>query len=369
MSSKITNNQHWMSQAIALAESAAAQADPNPHVGCVIVKDGELIASGATQPAGHAHAEVVALTKAGTAAAGSSVYVTLEPCAHHGRTPPCVEALVKAKVAKVFIACEDPNPLVAGKGVLLLQEAGIETALGLFANEAKEMNRGFIKRMYTGMPYVTAKMGVSVDGRSAIANGDSNWISNDQSRYDAHVYRASMSAIITTANTVLADDPRLTARNGDELYDRQPLRIVLDPQAKVPTSAKVFHQAGNTLLVVAEEKLHQATQTFSDNEHLEIIASPSENNHFDLTALLQKLGRREINNVLLEAGAEFQGECISAGIVDELRVYLAPFLLGRSNFGALQLPEINTMQARTELILSNVKRIGDDVRLVYHFKK
>lgn len=368
MSSIITNNdQHWMREALRLAKSAESQADPNPHVGCVIVNNGEIVGSGATLSVGNAHAEVVALQEAGEKAIGATVYVTLEPCAHHGRTPPCVNALIKAKVAKVIIACEDPNPQVAGKGVQMLHSAGIETLLGFISEEAKELNRGFIKRMQTGMPFVTAKMGVSVDGRSAIATGDSNWISNANSRADAHEYRACMSAILSTAKTVLADDPRLTARKGDGYYERQPLRIILDQQSQVPASAKVFHQAGRSLLVVSSEKLGEANDNFSSNSQVDVISCDVVNGHFDLVALMKELGRREINNVLLEAGADFQGACIQSGVVDELRVYLAPILLGQSPFQTLQLPELSDMQARKKLKLMDIKRIDDDVRLTYHF--
>lgn len=370
MSSIITtNDQHWMREALRLAKSAESQADPNPHVGCVIVRNGMLVGSGATRTVGNAHAEVVALQEAGVKAEGATVYVTLEPCAHHGRTPPCVDALIKAKIAKVIIACEDPNTQVAGKGVQMLHSAGIETLLGLISEEASELNRGFIKRMQTGVPFVTAKMGVSVDGRSAIANGDSNWISNSDSRADAHEYRSTMSAILSTAKTVLADDPRLTARKGDDLYKRQPLRIILDPQSKVPARAKVFHETGESLLVVSPEKLNETKSKFSDFTQVECTSSQVVNGHFNLKILMHEFGRREINNLLLEAGADFQGECINAGIVDELRIYIAPLLLGQSPFGALQLPEISNMQERSELHLLDVKRIGDDVRLIYQFKQ
>lgn len=358
-----------MREALELAQSSAAIADPNPHVGCVLVKNAKMLGAGATQAVGFAHAEVVALAEAGDAADGATAYVTLEPCAHQGRTPPCVNALIKAKVAKVIIACADPNPLVAGKSIEKFRQAGIECETGLLANEAQTLNRGFIKRMHTGVPFVTAKMGVSVDGRSAIATGDSNWISNAQSRADAHQYRSSMSAIVTTANTVLADDPRLTARDQDDLYPRQPLRIVLDAKARVPNSAKVFHQPGNTLLIVAGENLSSAQKQFSDNARVEVMALSADSSHFELHELMQELGRREINNVLLEAGAEFQGQCIAAGIVDELRMYLAPMLLGRSPFGIVQLPELASIQDRQELKLQDVKTIVNDVRLIYHFQK
>lgn len=357
----------YMSLALQKARESAAIADPNPHVGCVLVKNRQIIGSGSTQKVGAAHAEIMALHEAGAAAGGADVYVTLEPCAHQGRTPPCVNSLIENKVKRVVIACEDPNPVVAGKSIAKLKAAGIETLVGLLSNEAKELNRGFIKRMQIGLPFVTAKMGVSIDGRSAIENGDSHWISSDQSRQHAHQYRSTMSAILSTASTVLADDPRLTARDGDVLFPRQPLRIILDVKGEVLPSAQLFQQPGNTLLVVSEENLIETKRNFYEPKNLDIMSSPIIGNHFDLNVLMQKLGRREINNILLEAGADFQGACIAAGIVDELRVYLAPLLLGHSNFGILQLPALKAMQERTLLKLHDLQRINDDVLLTYHF--
>lgn len=363
------DQQEYMRLALQKASESVASADPNPHVGCVLVKNRQIIGTGATQIVGEAHAEIMALQEAGAAAGGADVYVTLEPCAHHGRTPPCVDALIEAKVKRVVIACEDPNPNVSGKSIEKLKAAGIETQVGLFSDEAKELNRGFIKRMRTGLPFVTAKMGVSVDGRSAIANGDSNWISSAESREHAHQYRSTMSAILTSANTVIADDPRLTARDGDELFTRQPLRIILDVKAQVSPQARLFKQAGNSLLFVRKEDLIETGRNFYEHKNLEVASLPTTGNHFDLNYLMQELAQREINNVLLEAGADFQGSCVAAGIVDELRVYLAPLLLGRSDFGVLQLPILKDMQERKTLKLQDVQRISDDVLLTYHFKK
>ncbi len=368
MSTGFTQDQQgYMRLALQKASEAAVIADPNPHVGCVLVKNRQVIGTGATQKVGEAHAEIMALHEAGAAAGGAEVYVTLEPCAHQGRTGPCVDALIEAKVKRVVIACQDPNSLVAGKSIGKLKAAGIETQVGLFAEEAKELNRGFMKRMQTGLPFVTAKMGVSVDGRSAIANGDSNWISSDESREHAHQYRSKMSAILTSANTVIADNPRLTARNGDELFARQPLRIILDVKSQVSPQAKVFTQPGNTLLIVKEDDQVETGRNFYEHKNLEVTSLPLIGQHFNLKSLMQELGRREINNILLEAGADFQGACIAAGVVDELRVYLAPLLLGESDFGILQLPALKAMQERQTLKLQDVQRIAEDVLLTYHF--
>jgi len=358
---------NYMQLALQKAGESAAIADPNPHVGCVLVKNRQVIGTGSTQKIGHAHAEIMALHEAGAAAGGAEVYVSLEPCAHQGRTAPCVDALIQASVKRVVIACEDPNPEVSGQSIEKLKAANIETLVGVCSEEAKLLNRGFIKRMQTGLPFVTAKMGISIDGRSAIANGDSNWISSEQSRIHAHRYRSKMSAILSTANTVVADNPRLTARDGDELYERQPLRVILDVNAQVSPHAKLLQQPGNTLLVVQEENLIESKRKFYEHKNLEIISLPLIGTHFDLNLLLQELGQREINNVLLEAGADFQGACIEAGMVDELRVYLAPILLGQSSFGVLQLPALNKMQERKTLKLHALEQISDDVLITYHF--
>ena len=368
MSTGFTQDQEgYMRLALQKADEASVIADPNPHVGCVLVKNRQIIGTGATQRVGQAHAEIMALQEAGAAAGGAEVYVTLEPCAHQGRTGPCVDALIQAKVKRVVIACKDPNELVAGKSIEKLKAAGIETQVGLFAEEAKLLNRGFLKRMQTGLPFVTAKMGVSIDGRSAIENGDSNWISSKESREHAHKYRSRMSAILSTANTVLADDPRLTARDGDLLFDRQPLRVILDVNSQVSPQAKLFKQPGNTILFVREEDKVETGRNFYEHKNLEVASLPLIGQHFNLKALMQDLGRREINNLLLEAGADFQGACVAAGVVDELRIYLAPLLLGQSNFGIFQLPALKTMQERKTLKLKNVQQIAEDVLLTYHF--
>lgn len=363
-------DKHWMKFALKLAAKAARRADPNPHVGCVIVKGDEILGQGNTQKVGQAHAEQAALSHArelGYDVAGATAYVTLEPCAHYGRTPPCSDALIKAGLTEVVIATRDPNPRVSGGGIEKLRNAGIKVRLGLFHSEAREMNRGFIQRMKTGRPFVIAKMAVSADGRSAIKDGESVWITNDKSRADVHKLRGLMSAVLTTARTVMVDDPRLTARHhkSGKLLTRQPLRVVLDPHAEVRNTAQTFHQPGKVLLFVSPEKRQAAVLEFANLSNVEIVELEANNGQFDLREVFYELGDHEVNNVLIEAGARFQGVCVDSGMVSELRVYIAPHLMGSSDFGILELPALTSMKDRMSLELKDVKKFGQDVRLVY----
>jgi len=363
-------DKHWMSYALELAAKAMLRADPNPHVGCVIVRGDDILGQGSTQIAGAAHAEQAALFNAnelGNDVTGAKVYVTLEPCAHYGRTSPCAEALINAKVGEVVIATRDPNPRVSGGGIKKLKNAGITVRLGLFHTRARDLNRGFIQRMKSGRPFVIAKMAVSADGRSALEGGISSWVSNSDSRADVQKLRCTMSAILSTAKTVIADNPRLTARDplSDELVDRQPLRVLLDPHGELLNTAKTFHEPGYVLLIVAQEKRAQTDAEFSQLRNVEIIDLPLKDGHFNLREVFEQLGQHEINNVLIEAGARFQGVCVESGLVNELRVYVAPHLMGGSRFGILELSPLNDMKERRNLELRDVKKFGQDVRLIY----
>ena len=359
-----------MKYALKLAKTAVCRADPNPHVGCVIVRGDEVLGQGSTQVVGQAHAEQAALQNAkeqGNDVEGSKVYVTLEPCAHYGRTSPCADALINAKVGEVIVATRDPNPRVSGGGIKKLQNAGIAVRVGLFDRRARDLNRGFIQRMKTGKPFVIAKMAVSADGRSALDQGVSSWVSNEESRADVQKLRCTMSAILSTASTVMADNPRLTARDHktNELNQRQPLRVILDPRGELKSEYKTFHERGKVLLVVAQGQYAEAEIEFSKLDNVEIIDLPLKNDVFDLRNVFEQLGQHEINNVLIEAGAQFQGVCVEAGLVDELRVYIAPHLMGGSRFGILELSPLDDMKKRMSLELKDVKRFGQDVRLIY----
>ncbi len=362
------SHEAWMARAIRLARLGLYTTDPNPRVGCVIVKNGELVAEGWHRKAGEPHAERVALAAAGERAAGATVYVTLEPCCHHGRTPPCSDALVAAGVGRVVVAMQDPNPLVAGKGLEQLRSAGIDVVTGVLEGEAATLNPGFIKRMTRGLPYVRCKLAMSLDGRTAMASGESKWISSDASRRDVHRLRARSSAIITGIGTVLADDPALTVRlpvealHGVDSEDEilQPLRVVLDTRLSISPGASLFRQPGETMIVTtsddeaAAEPLLAAGATILRQDHSDEI---------DLEALLVQLAETGINEVLLESGATLAGAVVSAGLVDELLVYLAPHLMGDSARGLLHLPGIGTMGQRIELTTTDLRQIGPDIRL------
>ena len=362
------NHEAWMARAIRLARLGLYTTDPNPRVGCVIVKNGELVAEGWHRKAGEPHAEKIALAAAGNRAAGATAYVTLEPCCHHGRTPPCSDALVAAGVERVVVAMQDPNPLVAGKGLEQLRTAGIDVVTGVLGNEAAKLNPGFIKRMSRGLPYVRCKLAMSLDGRTAMASGESKWITSDASRRDVHRLRARSSAIITGIGTVLADDPAFTVRlpldalHGVESEDEilQPLRVVLDTRLSTPPDARLFRQPGETIVVTtsddedASESLLAAGATILRQDHSDEI---------DLEAVLAHLAETGVNEVLLESGATLAGAAVSAGLVDELVVYLAPHLMGDAARGLMHLPGIGTMAERIELITTDLRQIGPDIRL------
>ena len=362
------NHEAWMARAIRLARLGLYTTDPNPRVGCVIVKNGELVAEGWHRKAGESHAEKIALAAAGNRAAGATVYVTLEPCCHHGRTPPCSDALIAAGVERVVVAMQDPNPLVAGKGLEQLRTAGIDVVTGVLGNEAAKLNPGFIKRMSRGLPYVRCKLAMSLDGRTAMASGESKWITSDASRRDVHRLRARSSAIITGIGTVLADDPAMTVRlpldalHGVESEDEilQPLRVVLDTRLSTPPDAMLFRQPGETIVVTtsddedASESLLAAGATILRQDHSDEI---------DLEAVLAHLAETGVNEVLLESGATLAGAAVSAGLVDELVVYMAPHLMGDTARGLLQLPGIGTMAERIELTTTDLRQIGPDIRL------
>ena len=362
------SHEAWMARAIRLAQLGLYTTDPNPRVGCVIVKNGELVAEGWHRKAGEPHAEKIALAAAGRKAEGATVYVTLEPCCHHGRTPPCSDALIAARVGRVFVAMQDPNPLVSGKGLEQLRAAGIDVVTGVLGSEAEKLNPGFIKRMSQGMPYVRCKLAMSLDGRTAMASGESKWITSDASRRDVHRLRARSSAVITGIGTVLADDPSLTVRLPvDALHGvtskeeiRQPLRVVLDTRLSITPDAGVFGQPGETIIVTtsddeaAAERLLAAGATVLRQDHSDEI---------DLEAVLVHLAETGVNEVLIESGATLAGAAVSAGLVDELLIYLAPHLMGDAARGLLHLPGIGTMAERIELTTTDLRQIGPDIRL------
>ncbi|HET7676206.1 MAG TPA: bifunctional diaminohydroxyphosphoribosylaminopyrimidine deaminase/5-amino-6-(5-phosphoribosylamino)uracil reductase RibD [Gammaproteobacteria bacterium] len=348
-----------MSRALQLARRGLYTTDPNPRVGCVIVAGGEVVGEGWHERAGGPHAEVAALAAAGERARGATVYVTLEPCCHHGRTPPCVESLIEAGAGRVVAAMQDPNPVVAGRGFERLRASGIAVDCGVLAAEAAALNPGFVKRMMAGRPFVRVKIAASLDGRTALASGESQWITGADARRDGHRLRARSSAILTGIGTVFADDPRLSVRDVDFEITRQPARVVLDSNLKLPSRARLF-EGDAPVFVFTAENHRRALQSPARIERVAL-----RDGGLDLNAVLERLGELECNEVLVEAGAMLNGALLDAGLVDEIVVYLAPVLLGDSGRGMFDLPGIGTMAARKPLRLVDERRVGADLRLTF----
>jgi diaminohydroxyphosphoribosylaminopyrimidine deaminase/5-amino-6-(5-phosphoribosylamino)uracil reductase len=359
-------DQHYMAQAIRLAARGIYSTHPNPNVGCVIVNAGEVAGEGWHRQAGGPHAEVFALQQAGARARGATVYVTLEPCSHHGRTPPCADALVAAGVSRVLVAMQDPNPRVAGRGLHRLGEAGIAVQSGLLEAQARALNPGFISRMQRRRPWVRVKLAASLDGRTAMASGESKWISGAAARQDVQRLRARSSAILTGIGTVLADDPALNVRlDAEQLHGveplRQPLRVVLDPDLAMPAQAQMLSLPGNTLVFTAVNDAGRYRALQASGAEVALVGGAA--GQLDLSAVLEQLAEREINEVLLECGATLAGAFLQAGLVDELIVYLAPHLMGDSARGLFRLPGLERMQERIALEWLDVRQVGSELRI------
>ena len=353
-SSALHADQAWMKQAIALALQGQYSTKPNPNVGCVIVKDGLLLGTGYHPKAGQPHAEVFAMREAGEQTQGATAYVTLEPCAHYGRTPPCAKGLVEAGVARVVIACPDPNPLVAGKGVQILKEAGIEVDVGICQAEAHQLNAGFLKAMATGMPYVRLKVASSLDGRTAMASGESKWITGPAARLDVQHFRAISGVVITGIETILADDPQLNVRQLQGVADLtmvvQPKRLVLDRQGRLPLTAQILQQP-DTVMVMGPYR-----QELADLGVIQFAVQPLDQL---LTQLVQS---HQIYDVMVEAGATLSTAFLQEKLVDEMISYVAPTLLGQSA-RAMFNAEFSQMAEQLRFKLMDVTQLGDDVRL------
>lgn len=349
-----------MARALALARRGLYTTDPNPRVGCVIVKEGRVVGEGWHVRAGEAHAEVIALAAAGEAARGADVYLTLEPCAHHGKTPPCVDALIAAGVGRVIAAMRDPNPRVNGGGFARLERAGIGWSVGLMEEQACALNPGFLRRMTQGRPYVRIKLAASLDGRTALASGESRWITGEAARTDVQRLRARSSAILTGVETVLADDPALTVRAFD--IGRQPLRVVLDSRLRMPAQAQMLRLPGKTIVLTAEAD--RARHSALVQAGADVVVAPADSaGHVDLAGALAHLAGREVNEVLVEAGATLCGRLMAAGLADELVLYLAPHLLGDGARGLFHLPGIVRMPDRIALDIVDVRAVGADWRV------
>ncbi|MDP1681966.1 MAG: bifunctional diaminohydroxyphosphoribosylaminopyrimidine deaminase/5-amino-6-(5-phosphoribosylamino)uracil reductase RibD [Burkholderiales bacterium] len=354
-----TDDHRFMAQALRLAERGLYSASPNPRVGCVIVREGQVVGEGWHERAGTPHAEIHALQQAGERMRGATVYVTLEPCSHHGRTPPCADALIAADVARVVAAMRDPNPQVAGQGMARLARTGIQVEVGLMEAQALEMNIGFVARMTRGRPWVRLKAAASLDGKTALNNGVSKWITGPAARSDVQHWRARSCAILTGVGTVLADDPQLNVREIETT--RQPLRVIVDSSLKTPPSAKIL-AGGNALIACATDDAAKIQALRSAGAEVLVLAGS--NGRVDLTRLLQVLAEREVNELMIEAGATLNGALLNAGLVDEMVLYLAPILLGDAARGLFALPELQQMDLRKILAVQDVRLVGQDIRVL-----
>jgi diaminohydroxyphosphoribosylaminopyrimidine deaminase/5-amino-6-(5-phosphoribosylamino)uracil reductase len=350
-----------MARALRLARRALYDTDPNPAVGCVIVQDGSIVGEGWTAPPGGPHAERVALAAAGDAARGSDVYVTLEPCAHHGRTGPCTDALIEAGVATVHYAITDPNRHVAGNGAGKLAAAGIAVCAGPLGAEATAMNRGYLARTSRGRPWVRSKIAASLDGGTALENGASQWITGPAARADAHRWRARSSAVMTGVGTILADDPSLTARpSGIAQRLEQPVRVVLDSRLRTSPDARVLGEGGQVYIFTTRAAARQAEALTAAGARIETVAGDS---RCDLDQVLRRLAALEVNDVWVEAGAELNGALLGAGLIDELVLYLAPRLMGDRARGLFSLEALERMDEVIDLVIDEVRTVGADLRV------
>jgi diaminohydroxyphosphoribosylaminopyrimidine deaminase/5-amino-6-(5-phosphoribosylamino)uracil reductase len=360
----ILNDTDGMTLALALAARGMYSTAPNPRIGCVIVRDGEVIGAGHTQPAGQAHAEIMAMRDAearGHDVRGATAYVTLEPCNHHGRTPPCSDALVRAGLGRVVAAMVDPNPLVAGQGLAKLEAAGIAVASGVLAEAAHEMNIGFFSRMQRGRPWVRLKAAASLDGMTALHNGQSQWITGPDARADGHAWRARACAILTGIGTVKADDPQLNVRAVET--PRQPRRIIVDSRLEIDLAARVLAGGPSWIAAAVADPEKEAALRAAGHD---VIMLPNASGKVDLAALMQELGRREINELHVEAGFKLNGSLVREGCVDELLVYLAPCLIGDAQ-GMFALAPLENLDRKHRLKYHEIKQIGDDLRILARF--
>lgn len=350
-----------MAHALRLARRGLYGTSPNPRVGCVLVRAGRVVGEGWHERAGSPHAEIHALNQAGAAARGATAYLNLEPCAHTGRTPPCVQALIAAGISRAVISMTDPNPLVSGRGRAALEAGGVTTEVGLLAAEAESLNAGFVKRMVSGLPWVRCKMAVSLDGKIAAADGDGKWISGEDSRADVQRLRAQSCAILTGIGTVLADDPRLNVRL--ESVERQPLRAVFDRRLRFPPQAAMLAQPGRCLVLTLAGNRMAPARAALEQAGAEVVIVDGPEESFALSALRHLASAEQVNELLLEAGPRLAGAMLAQGLVDELIFYQAPFLLGDRGADAFHLPGVRTLADAIPLKLIEMRRIGGDWRL------
>ncbi len=360
-----------MKQALSLAKLALGQVSPNPAVGAVVVKDGEVVGQGYTQPPGSGHAEVMALKQAGEKARGGVMYVTLEPCCHYSRTPPCTQAIITAGISEVHMAMLDPNPLVSGRGKDELEREGIKTYVGEYDGEAKEINEAYIKFIITGMPFVTAKFAVSLDGKIATKNGNSEWISGSEARKYVHCLRYTADAIMAGANTVIADDPHLTCRYGGKggRVKKQPLRVIVDGRGRTPSTAQIFSEPGKVLLVLGEF-VKPANKETLVQVGAELLELPSEEGIVDLVSLLKALGEREITSILVEGGGILLGSLFDRRLVDKVIAFIAPIIIGGEEAKtAVAGKGVDKVIEAIKLERISVEKFGEDLMISGYIKE
>jgi diaminohydroxyphosphoribosylaminopyrimidine deaminase / 5-amino-6-(5-phosphoribosylamino)uracil reductase len=349
-----------MSRAFALAQRGLFTTDPNPRVGCVLTRDGVVVGDGWHERVGGPHAEVNALATAGENARGATAYVTLEPCDHHGRTPPCSLALIEAGVARVVYAIGDPNPKVSGQGAARLQAMGIRVDTGLMSVAAESLNPGYLQRMRGGLPYVRVKLAMSLDGHTALASGESRWITSEAARKDGQQYRARSSAIVTGVGTILADNPALNVRILES--NRQPLRVVLDSNLRTPSDARVIDREGEVLVIGVHENVERRRSLERQKVAVSILPAGVAG-RADLQAVLKLLSNLGMNEIWVEAGATLAGAFVAAGLFDELIVYVAPTLLGIGGRPLVALPGLENLADKLQLRFTDIRSVGDDLRI------
>ena len=349
-------DEQMMRQALLLAEKGLYSTSPNPKVGCVIVKDGEIVGQGWHEKKGEPHAEVFALRQAGEKAQGATAFVTLEPCSHFGATPPCAAALIRAGIKKVIAASLDPNPQVAGQGVAMLQNAGIEVAVGLLEQETRQLNRGFFSLFEREKPFVILKIAQSLDGKTALKNGVSQWITSEMARCNVHQERAKSCAILTGVGTILSDNPQLNVRHIQT--PRQPIRIVADSHLQTPTNAKICTDGGRTILACLPD--FATHKTYPDSVEILPISGDE---HIDLSCLMKKLAKRQIGQLWVEAGSVLNGALLNADLVDEIIIYQAPLILGDDAKDAFRLPEITALNQAYRFVFQDIQTVGNDIKI------
>jgi len=369
--SQFANHQYWMAQALQLAHKGLYSTHPNPRVGCVVVKDAKLVAQGWHEFTGGPHAEINAISN-NQIPPGADFYVTLEPCSHHGKTPPCVDELIKLKPGRVIIAMQDPNPVVAGAGISKLEANGIEVVQGILEREARLLNPGFVSRLEKGRPFVRLKMAISLDGRTALKSGQSQWITGESARLDVQYLRARSSAILSSAKTIMDDNPALNLRLSKSDLDqnievRQPIRVIADAQLRLTGKEKIFGTGGDIWIYTLNSSPFAIERLVAAGAQVAVLDDSGSGN-INLSKLMSHLAKREINEVHTECGQTLAGVLVQQRLVDEIIIYMAPTLLGSRSIGAFDLGQVTHMSERVKCNIEQIRKIGDDIRLTLSLK-